>query len=317
MEPFLWIPGQGVDASALSRLRAHFRRPSDAMGEAWLMGDDRRMFSALLGDLDRLPTPALQAPLGEIASGTSSFGPRPEWDAWFHYLLGALAPRSHEAFVSYLLEYLVSGFMAVHPNGVHRTSCAGLRDDALLTLGRCMMDAQCWNDADIVPGQLLHQSGGSWGDASGDLSASMFFCLKYLPSPQIDPWLRSVLAIGSPHWRAQLVVWMVGAHGMLDGTIRWPSQLAEGKYPSVAWEWSHCLKPELAAAARDGDESVTEAFLPAGSREQARQCLGSYFSKDVYADWLDSIRAVPSLEGALADVLMAFQVLYVHRRDGA
>ena len=311
MEPFLWIPGQGVDASALARLRAHFTRPSEAMGEAWLMGEHRQMFEALLGDLDRLPTSALQEPLGEIASGTSSFGPRPEWDAWFHYLLGALAPRSHEAFVSYLLEYLVSGFMALHPSGAHRAPYAGFRDDALMTLGRCLMDAQCWHGSNIVVERVLHRAHGNWGDASGDLSASMCFCLKYLPPSQVQPWLHSVLAIPSPHWRAQLMVWMVGAHDMLDGTVRWPSQWPEGAHPAVDWEWSHCLKPELAAAAGEGGDSVTNTLLPAEARAQALQCLRAYFSPAVYADWLDAIRTVPALENALGDIPQVFLAVYV------
>jgi hypothetical protein len=311
MEPFLWIPGQGVDASALARLRAHFTRPSEAMGEAWLMGDNRQMFDALLGDLDLLPTSALQEPLGEIASGTSSFGPRPEWDAWFHYLLGALVPRSHEAFVSYLLEYLVSGFIALHPNGVHRAPYAGFRDDVLMTLGRCMMDAQCWKGSDIVVGRVLHRPHGTWGDTSGDLSASMCLCLKYLPSSQVEPWLRSVLAIPSPHWRAQLMVWMVGAHDMLNGTATWPSQWPEGAYPAVDWEWSHCLKPALATLAGDGNDSVGNPFLPEDSRAQALLCLEAYFSPAGYAEWLDSIRTVPSLENALGDTPLTFQARYV------
>ncbi len=98
MEQFLWIPGQGIDRLALARLRSHFPQPSEPMGEAWFMGE-RRMFTYLLGDLDRLPVEALQEPLAELASGTGSFGPQAEWQAWYPYLLGALLPRSH-AFVS-------------------------------------------------------------------------------------------------------------------------------------------------------------------------------------------------------------------------
>ena len=58
-----------------------------------------------------------------------------EWNNWYHYLLGALVPRSHEAFVSYLLESLLTGFMAIYPNGIYREPYEGFREDVLLTLG--------------------------------------------------------------------------------------------------------------------------------------------------------------------------------------
>jgi hypothetical protein len=125
--------------------------------------------------------------LVELASGTSSFGPMKEWNNWYHYLLGALVPRSHEAFVSYLLESLLTGFMAICPNGIYREPYEGFREDVLLTLGRCMMDSMCWNGTDIAIGKVLRKSNNNpnhvwaWWDASGDFAASMFFCLKYLP----------------------------------------------------------------------------------------------------------------------------------------
>lgn len=83
MQQFLWTPGTGVDPLALGRLRSHFPRPAETMGEAWLIGDERRMFDALLGDLDQMTTCELQQPLEEIASGTSAFGPQKEWNTWY------------------------------------------------------------------------------------------------------------------------------------------------------------------------------------------------------------------------------------------
>lgn len=50
------------------------------------------------------------------------------------------------------------GCMALHPNGVYRAPCKKFRNDALLTLGRYMMDAQCWNGSDIVLGKVLRYS---------------------------------------------------------------------------------------------------------------------------------------------------------------
>ncbi len=120
MKEFLWIPGNGHDQSALKRLRDHFPKPAALMGEAWFMSPERRMFADLLGDVDKFTAFDLQEPLIEIASGTSAFGPLPEWTEWCHYLLATLLPRSHEHFVDDLLEYLITCFMVIHPNGVQR-----------------------------------------------------------------------------------------------------------------------------------------------------------------------------------------------------
>src|SRR6516162_3044560 len=104
MDQFVWLPGKGIDPAALERLKIHFKRPKEPMGEAWFMGERRRLFDNLQGDLSLLSTRDLQEPLEEIASGTSSFGPMAEWHSWYHYLLGQALPRANECFVSSLLE---------------------------------------------------------------------------------------------------------------------------------------------------------------------------------------------------------------------
>jgi hypothetical protein len=208
--------------------------------------------------------------------------------------------------------------MALYPNGVYREPYKGFRDDALLTLGRCMMDGECWDGSNIALGRILRRSDNNpnrvwvWWDASGDFTASMFFCLKYLPESLVAPWLRSMLEITSPHWRAQVIVWMVGAHDILNGAVKWPSEFREDARPSVAWEWSHCLRPELAAA-DDSGSAPTVAFIPEGSRSQALQTFQSYFVEEVYLDWLTSISTVPYLEAELVEIPAAFEKLYVRR----
>jgi hypothetical protein len=290
------------------------------MGEAWFMGEERRLFGELQGDLASLTARELQKPLEEIASGTSSFGPMREWHDWYHYLLGEALPRSHEHFVSSLLESLVTGFMALHPNGVRSAPYRGFLDDALLTIGRCLMEKRCWNGTDIFVGSFLHRSNNNpnrvwcWWDASGDFSASMFFCLKYLPNSLVQGWLRSVLMIPSPHWRAQVLVWLVGAHSMLTGDIHWPSQFPEQARPSVGWEWSHCLRAEMAAADAAGAPAVP-SLLSQESRSQALNVVAAHFSEEVYLEWLLSISSVPYLEAELAEIPSTFEGLYVHARQ--
>ncbi len=86
MEQFFWRPGIGIDATALARLKSHFPRPKEPMGEAWFMGTERRIFHELEGNIAELSARDLQAPLAEIATGTSSFGPYAEWSAWRGFL---------------------------------------------------------------------------------------------------------------------------------------------------------------------------------------------------------------------------------------
>lgn len=315
MKPFIWTPGDGVDPMALGRLRAHFPKPVLPMGEAWFMGE-RRMFHELMGNLDEITTRDLQEPLDEIAAGISSFGPMKEWNDWYHYLLGALLPRNHEGFLSYLMESMLNGFMAIYPNGIYIEPYKGFREDVFLTLGRCMMDSVCWNGSDIAIGKVLRQSDNNpnrvwiWWNASGDFSASMFFCLKYLPESSIAPWLGSVLAIPSPHWRAQLIVWLVGAHRILSNVIQWPSEFSEQARPSVGWEWSHFLKAGMAAANESGAPPVT-AFIPETSRILAMKVVRAYFSEDQFLEWLECLSSFPYLEVELAEIPSTFETLYV------
>jgi hypothetical protein len=316
MEQFLWIPGHGVDPLALKRLRAHFPRPDEPMGEAWFIGDERRMFHELMGNLDQVMPRDLQEPLSEIASGTSSFGPMQEWNAWYHYLLGALLPRNHEGYPWYLVESLLTGFMAIYPNGIYTEPYKGFGEDVLLTLGQCMMDSMCWNGSDIAIGKVLRQSNDNpngvwiWWNASGDFAASMFFCLKYLPESAIAPWLRSVFAIPSPHWRAQVIVWLVGAHGMLNDAVRWPSEFSMRARPSVDWEWSNCLKAEMAAA-DDSGAPPESAFIPQASRNAALNVIHTYFTEDRFLEWLDCMSTFPYLALELAEIPATFEALYV------
>jgi len=319
LNSFLWIPGKGVDAAALKRLQSHFPRPKEPMGEAWFMGPERQMFPELLGDLDALPVREIQIALGEISSGTSSFGPMEEWNSWYHYLLAQALPRPHDGSLASLLESLVTGFMAVYPNGVYSAPYKQFREDVISTLGKCMMEKSCWVGSQIAVGRILHRSNNNpagvwcWWDASGDFSSSMFFCLKYLPEELIGNWFRSVLAIPSPHWRAQVLVWLVGAHDILTGATNWPSEFDMNARPVVHWEWSHCLAPRLAERDVSG-APVMRTFLAEAVRNDLLDLVHLHFTQDVFLDWLASISAVPYLESELGQIPTAFEALYVRRK---
>jgi hypothetical protein len=286
------------------------------MGEAWFMGSERRMFLQLAGDLAQVSTSDLQEALTEIASGTSCFGSMREWSDWYHYLLPALVPRCHQAVTESVLEYLITAFIALYPAGVDHEPYRGFRGDALLTLGRMMMDAHCWDGDDIRVGSMLHRSNNNpnriwcWWDASGDFSASMFFCLKYLEPAQVAPWFESVLAIRSPHWRAQVLVWLLGAHGMLTSDIRWPSDWPVEHALAVSWAWSHCLRVELLDQSRTAKLAGAH-FIPHSAAEQILAAAQRYFTEDRYLEWLNSFDRVPEVRDELSELPKDFEALYV------
>jgi hypothetical protein len=150
MNEFFWRPGESYDKQAVARICDNFKRPVDPMGEAWFMGNERRMYTELSGDLRQLPVDTLTKALYEITSGTSCFGPFDEWNVWFHYLLGRLIPRGCEfSGCQFLLESLITAFISQYPSGVRVEPYPGFLDDSLNSLGRCLMDSTfclVWNE---------------------------------------------------------------------------------------------------------------------------------------------------------------------------
>lgn len=283
------------------------------------MSGDRHVFDDLLGDLTLLSTKDLQTPLEEIASGTSAFGPLDEWTDWYHYLLAQLIPHSHDTHIDALLGILVTGFITQHPDGPKNAPYAGFFADALDTLGRCLMDQACWPGGEIDVEVCLNRHGSAqqWGwSASGKLSSSMFFCLKYLAPDAIEPWLSSVLSIPDIHWRAELIRWFVGAHGLLDGRIRQISELDERtETPAVDWDWSHCLKGNYTGDY--GGNSAICDFLPDENRRAAIEAVRSVVTETVFLEWLTSIARDEKLDLELGDLPFRFWELYGQTGDRA
>jgi hypothetical protein len=283
------------------------------MGEAWFMSEHRRMFDDLLGDMTSLSAKDLHKPLEEIASGTAAFGALDEWTDWYHYLLGQLIPRSHDTHIEALLEILITGFITQHPDGPKDEPYAGFCADALDTLGRCLMEGLCWPDGDLDVKACLGGPGRQF-QASGKLSASMFFCLKYLAPDAIPPWLNSVLNIPNIYWRAELIIWFVGAHGLLDGRIRQLSELDERtESPETGWDGSHYLKGNYTGS-YGGNAPICD-FLPEENRRAAIDAVRSFVTETVFLEWLTSIARDEKLDLELSDLAFRFWELYAQTGD--
>ena len=313
---FLWRPGQGCDLAALARLREAFPVPREPMGEAWFMGESRKMFDWLYGDIATLPLSRADTALEAIASGTSSFGSYAEWDEWFHYLLPRLLPRCHEPWLlggSTLLDALLTAFITQYPAGIRAERCPGFRDLALATLGQAMMDEVCWPDGELDVGIGLSRgwfagiASWQWWMVSGKLSASLFFCLKYLDATEVGPWLGSVLAIRSPYFVGQMIAWLVGAHPLLTGAQSQPADLP-AHYPDIGWFCSYALTGNYT-----GDHSGNarlDTFIPDANRAIAVATITAHMSGPDAPDWLTEISADPVLEAELGDLPFDLSRLY-------
>ena len=278
------------------------------------MSEERRMFDELLGDLDILPVAELRYVLEEIATGTVSFGSLDEWRDWFLYLLPHLVPRIHERDYGSLLEVTITALFAQYPAGLEEGPHAGFRDDVLNTLGQCQMDVVCWPngelDVEICLNRYFIPRLGlwGWGDANGPLSASMFLCLKYLRADEVVTWLRSVLAIREPRWRAQIMSWLLGAHAVLVGDVRQPSKFDQPEGPRIDWDLSHCLSGDYHNG-KTG-ESRRLDFIPEANREAALHCIKEHFDEDTFLAWMTSFETITSVKAELAATPFWFFDLY-------
>jgi hypothetical protein len=311
--PFVWQPGIGVDDAAVERMRDQFRRPAVAMGEAWFMGERRRMYDWLLGDLRTFTVEQLRDPLEEIASGNSSFGPMDEWTNWYRYLLAQLVTRHDEASFDSLYQRLVTAFMAVHPLGIEEVY-PGFANDALQSLGRCLMDPSRWTGNRLAvsepqdPAQGGRREAMDWDVACGDFSAGMFFCTKYLDEAQLDGWLDSVFAIDCPLWTTQLYVWLLEAHPLLSGEIVQMADIKFDPFTNVAWLGTHVLKGDYSGAHDPARSPVP--FLSPGRGGTVLAAVRRNLSEDKYFEWLDALKPAAYLQFELGDRPSRFADVY-------
>ncbi|HVF45619.1 MAG TPA: hypothetical protein VM936_21515 [Pyrinomonadaceae bacterium] len=305
---FKWVPCRGPSAEAVERMRAHFPKPSEPMGEAWFLSEER-YFHTWLAE-----TPVAEADAGklihclfEIASGTGSFGRMEDWEAWFRYMLPDLILRGHEhhAFET-LLEPTVTAFMVLFP-GPPDGEYAGFREDALAALGACLMGPEMWENCDAAASEAGAQPLGrflKWEDEEGSvglsgwdaglacqpMSASLFFCLKYLNEEEVEAWAESVFAIEDPYFRASLAVWLVGALDLLESGEARPRAITKSS-PRVEWHDSFLL--ESAYEGRDvngAHYSVNDVrdFLPRANRAAFVRAVRRLLTTETLLAWADA-----------------------------
>jgi hypothetical protein len=239
-----WIPGRGPDEAALARLRKRFPRPGSPMGEAWFMGDERRMFDAFMApDVSAWPVDEIESALSESSSGPVCFGHMREWSEWFPYLLHASLEHVGRWSPASIFGGLVTNMMVHCPNRASSRYGTVFIDDALATLGQLPMAARFWHGGHLAA-RTAFQPLQRWPVGvmladDGDLHAAFWLMAKYLRPDRIEDWLRSVAAIDDPAMGAGFVCWLAHAGPVFDDPALWP---ASDEARQGGWSGSHILR---------------------------------------------------------------------------
>ena len=311
---FKWTPGVGPNESILALMREAAPKPDAAMGEAWFMGETRKMFTELYDDFESTSTQYLQEVLRDISGVAHAFGLHQEWEDWFRYLLPRIVPRCDERFVHWLFENLCSAFLQIELATNNRGYGEYDRNAILQTLGQVIMTESRWKDGRIVVGNILHPSNKNpakwwgWPNVSGDLAAALIVCLRLVDDRDLDGWVESIFAIDCPYWHAQLLTWHVGARVLLNEELQFPSQFKmwtandDNRNPSICWEDSHVV------GSRQGETIVAEALIPDGRIAKFKNSFEAHLAETDIGQWKDEILEVPALRIEVGRLIKEFAV---------
>lgn len=302
-----WVPCVGPSGEAVARMRAHFRKPPAPMGEAWFLSKERQFYTRLSDEpLAEVDAGYLLHCLFEIASGTNSFGRQEEWERWFRFLLPDLILRAHESHAfTFILEEAITSFTVIFWDGLGG-EYPGFDDDALQTLGRCLMTRELWDDCGDGPplarflrwedeaGELVPAAWDA-GETSAALSASLFFNLKYLPAAEVPAWVESLAAVEDPYFRGALVVWLLGALDPLSEETPGAKRF-EKSNPSVGWHSSFLLVSSCESKRPTNDRL---RFLPRENCAAFVREVRRRVTPEVLLAWADSFSTDEALTAAL------------------
>ena len=307
---YKWIPNNGVSHDAVERMKNHFLKPKQLMGEAWFIGKERRLYHELIDKpFAEIESSDLSTEiLFEIASGTKCFGHREEWDEWFKYLLPQLILRSSEFyfFNELLAQSIISAFMNVYWNYIPE-EYPGFRNDVIDSLSLCLMNEELWFDYVDEKTKTIHprakfldtyKDGGDklrldWnsGTSNESLSALMFFCLKYLNLREISSWVKSLFSISDLYWKGALMVWILGAYDILKQPIISPLMI-EKSNPELEWENSHTLGSRYGSTDAKHppheDYNDNKNFIPTENAKCFIKEINRYLTDELILEWAES-----------------------------
>jgi len=246
------------------------------MGEAWFMGEKRKMYPSMLDGADvELSNSDLSNALWEIATGQKSFGPDtdPEWTGWLHYLLGRLPELAEDSLIFADYSTCITAFMTRYPMGVSEELDRDFADDVLATLGRVKLIGKYWQ-SDFNPTEPVFCD----DDPS---SGALLLMIKYLADEDLPAWWRSVITIDNPAWRINLLIWLAGVSSIfLDPTAQ-PGQFDD--YSGASWHTSDVLNGKYAI---NGYEPIP--FLPAERRQAVCALFRETLTMEALLTWVSA-----------------------------
>jgi len=292
----IWVPGEGPSAAAIQRLRARFPRPIVPMGEAWFMGEKRKMYDSMLDGSDTDFRNFGSDALWEMATGLTSFGPIPEWTEWLHYLLGRLPELADDPVIFAYYSECITAFMSHYPLGVSddakrypvRTSAdldRDFADDVLATLGRVNLISKHWQ-SHFDPAKPAINEGFL-------LSAALLLMIKYLADEDLPTWWRSVIAIDNPVWRTNLIVWLASVSPIFIDPAAQPAQFDQGS--AAGWNPCYALKGKyIINVSRYVSENIVAPFLPAERQQAMCSLLRQTLTPEILFAWVMEFETLPA-----------------------
>lgn len=239
------------------------------------MGSKLEYFDELmLEEPEDLGYKHLDSALREIASGISSFGRWEEWVIWFRYLLPKMITWKGER-LNTIIEATITAFMNVYWDGV-ADEYPEFREDVLNSLAKVIMTPPLWGSIQDFP----YLQGGYIWEINNTLTASMFFCLKFLKTEEIRTWIASFVAIEDVRWRLQIIIWLTKAKQFFKDsqyTFREPLDKKLRKY-ELDWQNIESLTRI--------NNFLTE-FISIENQQEFWSALKENLTEDLFLRWLD------------------------------
>jgi hypothetical protein len=233
---FEWIPGKGMDVSALERLKANFSKPTDPPYEAWFMGG--KNYHTYFLDLP--PEEAAdERYFFDTCGGIKNFGRFREWVIWYHYLLPYILVQTINDKSSEYFYLLVNYFINLYPQGAVRDDShlseaqrkalldytdyaggiteeyPGFREDILNTLAQGVMEPRFWKGEALDANEVWPEDYPEHGYWHHCFYSTMLFCLMYLSPAEITSWFASMTRISGKLWQHELSIWLTGLRRFL------------------------------------------------------------------------------------------------------
>jgi hypothetical protein len=174
---------------------------------------------------------------------------------------------------------VITAFIRIYGEHVEE-EYAGFRLDSLETFGRAIMKREFWT-SDLGE-RASACSKKSIAPGRNSFTASLFFCLLYLPTSCVQAWTQSLLAIDSPFFRTDFIIWLAGTYESMKS-----EQFSLGSLPAnrfcIRWTGDFLLRN-------------TTAIIPRMSRTEFLKVIRSQLSMEILMRWLDEIAQFDDLD---------------------